>query len=266
MDIRSVLLKKGCKKIKKGLEYVEEMKELTFLQIENGKNNLTKLKNDLIERFKKNDRRKKADRDYYEYEENKFHGLKDVKNLFYQNDYDDNYEGIEYLFGESIMNYFSKLKYLEYEEIKKLLSVKSKKESIEYIITKGIIKQEYAIDYDVNSYRANYRRCEKLQEIDYIKFKESSDYTIDYEEIMCFELVNDEKVEYCELLEDQKVESCELIEDHDAKIIESCELIEDQKVEKFSKNGLKHEEIKKFLSIILKKEENKYLSNKNGIE
>ena len=68
MDIRSILPKKGCKKIKKGLEYGEEMKELTFLQIENGKNNLTKLKNNLIERFKKNDRRKKADRDNYEYE------------------------------------------------------------------------------------------------------------------------------------------------------------------------------------------------------
>ena len=62
LDIRSILLKKGCKKIEKGLEYVKEMKELTFLQIENGKNNLIKLKNDLIERFKKNDRRKKADR------------------------------------------------------------------------------------------------------------------------------------------------------------------------------------------------------------
>ena len=59
----------------KGLEYVEEMKELTFLQIENGKNNLIKLKNDLLERFKKNDRRKKADEDYYEYEENMFHEL-----------------------------------------------------------------------------------------------------------------------------------------------------------------------------------------------
>ena len=97
------------------------MKELTFLQIENGKNNLIKLKNDLIERFKKNDRRKKADRDYYEYEENKFHGLKDVRNLINQNDNDDNHEGIEYLFDESIMKFFSKLKYLEYEEIKKLL-------------------------------------------------------------------------------------------------------------------------------------------------
>ena len=97
LDIRSILLKKGCKKIKKVLEYAKEMKELTFLQIENGKNNLIKLK--------KNDRRKKEDRDYYEYEENKFHGLKDVRNLFNQNDDDgDNYEGIEYLFDESDVN------------------------------------------------------------------------------------------------------------------------------------------------------------------
>ena len=58
------------------------MKELTFLQIENGKNNIIKLKNDLIERFKNNYRRKKADKDYYKYEENKFHELKDVRNLF----------------------------------------------------------------------------------------------------------------------------------------------------------------------------------------
>ena len=77
-DIRSILPKKECKKIKKGLEYVKEMKELTFLQIANGKNNLIKLKNDLIERFKKNDRRKKADKEYYEYEENKLYGLKDT--------------------------------------------------------------------------------------------------------------------------------------------------------------------------------------------
>ena len=77
-DIRSILPKKEYKKIKKGLEYVKEMKELTFLQIENGKNNLIKLKNDLIEIFKKNDRRKKADKEYYEYEENKLYGLKDT--------------------------------------------------------------------------------------------------------------------------------------------------------------------------------------------
>ena len=91
-------------KIKKVLQYVEELKELTFLEIENGKNNLIKLNNDLIERFKKNYRGKKADRDYYEYEENTFHGLKDVRNLFSQNDDDDNYERTEYLFDESYVN------------------------------------------------------------------------------------------------------------------------------------------------------------------
>ena len=80
------------------------MKELIFLQIENGKNNLIKLKNDLIQKFKKNIRIKKADRDYYDYEKNKFHGLKDVRNLFNQNDDDDNYEGIECLFYEGDVN------------------------------------------------------------------------------------------------------------------------------------------------------------------
>ena len=213
------------------------MKELTFLKIENGKSNLIKIKNDLIKRFKKNIRTKKADRNYYEYEENNFYGLKEVRNLFNQNDDDDNYEGIEYLFDESIMNYFSKLKYLEYEEIKKSLSVKPKKNKlIECVVTKGKIEQEYAIDYEVNYYRANYRRCERVQEIDYIKFKtfsvkERSDYTIDNEAVKCFELVNDQIIQSCEITEDQKIESCELIQDHDAKIIESREIIEDQKVE-----------------------------------
>ena len=131
------------KRKRKVFEYVEEMKELTFLLIENGKYNQIKLKNDLIERFKKNDRRKKADRDYYEYEENKFHGLKDLRNLFNQNDDDDdNYEGIEYLFDESIMYYSFKNNGLENEEIKTLLPVKPKEELIESVITKGIIKQE----------------------------------------------------------------------------------------------------------------------------
>ena len=102
--IRSILPKKGCKKVKKGPEYIEEIKELTFLQIENGKNNIIKLKNDLIERFKKNDRRKKADKQYYEYEKNKSYGLKGVRNLFNQNNDDDNYEGIECLFDEGNVN------------------------------------------------------------------------------------------------------------------------------------------------------------------
>ena len=99
----------------------------------------------------------------------------------------------------------------------------------------GIIEQENAIDYDVNYHRADYRRCERVQEIHYIKFKtslvkESSDYTINNEAIKCFELVNDKKAEYCSIIEDQKVESYQLIEDHDAKVIK-CELIEYQKVE-----------------------------------
>ena len=142
------------------------------------------------------------------------------------------------------MYYSFKNNGLEYEEIKQLLSVKSKKELIECVVTKGIIKQEYAVDYHVNYYRANYRRCEKAKE-KYKTFlvKENSDYTTDNEAIKCLELVNDQKVEYCEIIEDQKVECCELIEDHDAKIIESYKLNEDQKVEKFSKSGLKQEEI-----------------------
>ena len=126
------------------------------------------------------------------------------------------------------MYYSFKNNVLEYKEIKKLLSVKPKQELIECVVTKGLIGQEYAVDYDVNYYRVNYRRCEKLQEIDYIKCNESSDYTIDYEEIKCFELVNDEKVEYCTIIEDQKVESYELIEEKYVEIIKSCKLIEDK--------------------------------------
>ena len=85
------------------------------------------------------------------------------------------------------------------------------------------------------------------------------------------------KIEYCEIIKDQKVESCALIEDRDAKIIEYCEIIEDQKVEsceliedgnakiivycqiiyeKFSKNSLKQEEIKKLKSIIIEHKKN----------
>ena len=94
LDIRSILPEKGCKTIKKGLEYAEEIKELTSLQIENFKNSLINLKSDLIEKSKKNNRTKKADKEYYEYEENKFYGLKDVRNLFDQNDDDDDDDGI----------------------------------------------------------------------------------------------------------------------------------------------------------------------------
>ena len=74
LDIRSILPKKGQKTIKKGLKYIEEIKEFTSLQTENDKNDLIRLRNDLIEKFKKN---------------NKFHGLKDKRNLFNKNDDND---------------------------------------------------------------------------------------------------------------------------------------------------------------------------------
>ena len=54
--------------------------------------------------------------------------------------------GIEYLFDEPIPYYSFKNNGLEYEEIKKLLSVKPKNELIKCVVTKGIIEQEYAID------------------------------------------------------------------------------------------------------------------------
>ena len=114
-------------------------------------------------------------------------------NLFNQNDDDDDiYEGIEYLFYEEIMCYYFKQNDIEYEKIKKLLLVKPKKELIECVITKGIIKQEEAIDYDVNYYRANYRRCEKVQEIDNVKLKPH--------------LIDDEhrKVEIVEIIKEKK--------------------------------------------------------------
>ena len=44
-DIRSILPKNGCEKIKKGIKYVEELKKLTYLQIENIKNGLIRIKN-----------------------------------------------------------------------------------------------------------------------------------------------------------------------------------------------------------------------------
>ena len=50
--------------------------------------------------------------------------------------------------------------------MKKLRSyylLNQKKELIECVFTKEIIKQEHAVDYDVNYYRANYRRCEMAQ-------------------------------------------------------------------------------------------------------
>ena len=186
------------------------MKELTSSQIENFKNNLIKPKNDSIEKFRKNNRIKKADRGYYEYKKNKFYGLKDVRNLFDQYD-DEVYEEIKYLFNENG---------LEYEEIKKLLPVKAKKEYGNVIY--GRIEQEGVIEYkaEYNYYEVNYE-YENIQKVDYI---ESSQCFIECEYIVC-EIIKDQKVEYCEVIEDQKAEYCEIIED------QKVEITEDQKVE-----------------------------------
>ena len=183
------------------------MKELTSLQIENFKNDLIKKKDDLIKKFKKNDRTKKADKEYYDYEDNKFYELKDVRNLFNQNDDDDDdiCEEIEYLFNENG---------LEYEEIKKLMSVKVNKEYVRVIYQ--VVKQEEVVNYDVNYYE-----YEKIKKVDYIK---STPCLVDCEYIVC-EIIEDQKVECCEIIENQKVEYCEIIQE------QRGEIMEDQTVE-----------------------------------
>ena len=117
----------GCKKLKKRLKYITELRKSTTLEIKNIKNELIKIKNKRI------NRNKKEVRDYYE--ENKFYGVKDIRNLFDDDDDDDDdiYEGIEYLFDEKIMYYYFKqkedevIKHQKVEDIK--MSKLSKSES-----------------------------------------------------------------------------------------------------------------------------------------
>ena len=173
------------------------------------------------------------------------------------------------MLDESIINNFSKLKYLEYEEIKKLLSVKPKKELIECVITKGIIKQEEAIDYDVNYFRCNYGRCEKVQEIDYVKYKPNL-INDEHREVEIVEIIDDSKVEFCKIINDNKVEFCEIIEDRKAKYcklieraIESYELIKEETIKS---NEIIEEEIIEFLELIKDKDcINKLIEDKNDV-
>ena len=168
------------------------MKELTSLQIENFKNNLIKKKDDLIKKFKKNNRTKKADKEYYEYEENKFYGLKDARNLFDQNDNDDDFcEEIEYLFNKNG---------LEYEEIKNLMPVKVKKGYVS--VFHQVIEQEEVVNYDVNYYEVNYE-YEKIRKVNYIK---SRPCLIDCEYIVC-EIIEDQKVKDINMLKLSIIES-----------------------------------------------------------
>ena len=73
-------------------------------------------------------------KDYYQ--ENKFYGVKGIRNLF--DDDDDIYEGIKYFFNEKIMPYYFKQNAFEYkvtehqkvEDINMLKSVKNESDKI----------------------------------------------------------------------------------------------------------------------------------------
>ena len=85
---------------------------------------------------------------------------------------------------------------LEYEEIKKLMSIQEKKRSVIY----ERIEQKEAIKYEVDYCEVNYE-YEHKQEVDYIEPRPcliDSEYTV------------------CELIEDQKVACCEVIEYNEA--------------------------------------------------
>ena len=80
--------------IKKGLYYVEKMKELTESQVNNIKEKLIKFKNELIRKNKTNNRIKK---DLNNYNNSAvYNGMKDIRYLL--NEYEDEYEDIRYLF------------------------------------------------------------------------------------------------------------------------------------------------------------------------
>ena len=89
-DTRNKLLKNGDKLIKKGLYYVEEMKELTESQQKNIKEKLIKFQNELIRKNKINNRIKR--------DLNNYNGIKDIRYLF--NEYEDECKDIRYLFNE----------------------------------------------------------------------------------------------------------------------------------------------------------------------
>ena len=89
-DIRNKLPKNGNKMIKKGLYYVEEMKELTESQAKNIKEKLIKSKDELIRKNKINNRIKK--------DLNNYNSIKDIRYLF--NEYKYEYEDIRYLLNE----------------------------------------------------------------------------------------------------------------------------------------------------------------------
>ena len=115
---------------------------------------------------------------------------------------------------------------LEYEEIKKLRSIKARKEYVS--VVHGRIEQEEVIECKVNYCEVNYE-YEHTQEVDCIK---SRPLLTDCGYIVC-KLIEDKKAEFCETIEDREVEKvafCEAIEYQEAELIEKvvfCEEIED---------------------------------------
>ena len=77
--------------VKRGLYYVEKVKELTESQVINIKEKLIKYKNELIRKNKIDDSIKK--------DINNYNGIKDIRYLF--NEYEDEYEDIRCLFNEN---------------------------------------------------------------------------------------------------------------------------------------------------------------------
>ena len=129
----------------------------------------------------------------------------------------------------------------EYEEIAKLMSIQSRKENRKYdSFVCGRIEKEEVIECKVNYHEVNYE-YEHVKKVDCIKQKPS---LIDHEYIMG--------------------EIVEIIEEKNADCIKSksclidCEyiVIEEKKVEgqkMMKQNGLEFEEIKKLMSIMTKK-------------
>ena len=144
------------------------------------------------------------------------------------------------------------------ESIMYYLSVKPKKELIECVVTKGMIKQEYAVDYDVDYCRVNYRRCERIQEIDYVKYKPNL-INDEHREVKIVEIIEDNKVELCEIIEDRKAEHCQLIE----RTIESYELTKEEAIK--SHEIIEQEIIESFELIEDKDYINKLIEDKNDV-
>ena len=165
-DIRSTLPKDGCKKLKKNLKYIRELRKSTSLEIENIKNELIEIKNKRI------NRNNKEVKDYYQ--ENKFYGVKYSRNLFEDDDDDDDddiYEGIKYLFDEKIMYYYFKQKedeIIKHQKVEDIKMPKSSKNESDKVKELGLTMEELksiARTIGIKNYE-NLSTIELVKEID----------------------------------------------------------------------------------------------------